>query len=379
MSMRTLPLLFINLGGEMLYILEQRLQSYKVPVDKPSKVMNDIICALFSKSFMEELFKPHEIYSKRTQRAVLTRLAHASILRLNQASMDKLYDLTTMAFKYQVLLCPRPRDLLLVTFNHLDAIRAFVSDNSAVLNQVNETHRQLIETYTPLSNGELQLIRQTLLICFQDLNIRVSVFLKDKLQAANGHFVLPLGGPIPCGSEVPGLIRLFVRYPGEAHRSHEVCHLFPSGGSYSPALPEGSFHVSGNRVLTLGTNMYTSSQPVETSVSERQSCGLCTKMSTNPNLLAKEELNLLSHLLGSLEDQNKDENRTVYRVNLFTTDEEEQELEESPVQVLNIQAAKDQQAAEELGRIMGEFTEEWEPSQSSQSKGDDLLTMMDEL
>lgn len=51
----------------------------------------------------------------------------------------------TMAFKYQVLLCPRPKDILLVSFNHMDAIRDFVKDTPAILNQVDETYQQLIE------------------------------------------------------------------------------------------------------------------------------------------------------------------------------------------------------------------------------------------
>uniref|UniRef100_A0A8C6EIZ7 Organic solute carrier partner 1 n=1 Tax=Microcebus murinus TaxID=30608 RepID=A0A8C6EIZ7_MICMU len=173
MSMRTLPLLFLNLGGEMLYILDQRLRAQNIPVDKAQKVLNDIISTMFSRKFMEELFKPQELYSKKALRTVYDRLAHASIMRLNQASMDKLYDLMTMAFKYQVLLCPRPKDVLLVTFNHLDAIKEFIQDSPTIKHQVDETFRQLTETYGGLSAGEFQLIRQTLLIFFQDLHIRV--------------------------------------------------------------------------------------------------------------------------------------------------------------------------------------------------------------
>lgn len=51
----------------------------------------------------------------------------------------------TMAFKYQVLLCPRPKDVLLVTFNHLDSIKGFIRDSPTILHQVDETFRQLIE------------------------------------------------------------------------------------------------------------------------------------------------------------------------------------------------------------------------------------------
>lgn len=59
--------------------------------------------------------------------------------------LAQLYDLMTMAFKYQVLLCPRPKDILLVSFNHMDAIRDFVKDTPSILSQVDETNKQLIE------------------------------------------------------------------------------------------------------------------------------------------------------------------------------------------------------------------------------------------
>lgn len=57
----------------------------------------------------------------------------------------QLYDLMTMALKYQVLLCPRPKDVLLVTFNHLDTIKGLIQDNPALLHLVDETLRQLID------------------------------------------------------------------------------------------------------------------------------------------------------------------------------------------------------------------------------------------
>nr|XP_012620655.1 protein OSCP1 isoform X2 [Microcebus murinus] len=336
MSMRTLPLLFLNLGGEMLYILDQRLRAQNIPVDKAQKVLNDIISTMFSRKFMEELFKPQELYSKKALRTVYDRLAHASIMRLNQASMDKLYDLMTMAFKYQVLLCPRPKDVLLVTFNHLDAIKEFIQDSPTIKHQVDETFRQLTETYGGLSAGEFQLIRQTLLIFFQDLHIRVSIFLKERVQNSNGHFVLPVSGPVPWGTEVPGVIRYSVNRSVETHMS---------GASKNLASR--------------------------------------TQESIPPNPLAKEELNLLARLMGGMEIKKPSGPEPGFRLNLFTTDEEEEQAaltrpEELSYEVINIQATQDQQRNEELARIMGEF-EITEQPRSSASKGDDLLAMMDEL
>lgn len=67
-------------------------------------------------------------------------------------SHAQLYDLMTMAFKYQVLLCPRPKDILLVSFNHMDAIRDFVKDTPSILSQVDETNKQLIEVVQSLQS-----------------------------------------------------------------------------------------------------------------------------------------------------------------------------------------------------------------------------------
>ncbi|XP_061771116.1 protein OSCP1 isoform X2 [Nerophis ophidion] len=346
--------------------------------------MNDIITTMFNKKFLEELFKPQELYSKKALRTVFDRLAHASIMRLNQASMDKLYDLMTMAFKYQVLLCPRPKDILLVSFNHMDAIKDFVKDTACILSQVDETYQQLIEMYTPLPSGEFQLIRQTLLIFFQDMHIRVSIFLKDKVQNSNGRFVLPTSGPVPHGTQTPGLIRMFSCTGEESGRLQ-----FNNGGNYAAALCQGSFELFGDRVTKLGTNMYGVCRPVETHMSgTAKNSAQHTKVNAAPNPLAKEELNLLARLMGGLDVQKPPGNSdSSFRVNLFATDQEEEEAlmsrpDELSYGFINIQATKDQSTNAELAKIMGEFSESRESrdhAPSASSRGDDLLAMMDGL
>ncbi|XP_005739772.1 protein OSCP1a isoform X2 [Pundamilia nyererei] len=389
MSMRTLPLVFINLGGEMLYILDQRLRAHNTSEDNSEKgvwsendrkrVMNDIVGTMFSKAFMDELLKPQQLYSHRTMKTVLTRLAHASIMRLNPASMDRLYELMVMAFKYQVFLCLRPKDLLLISYNHMDTIREFVKDTPMAVNQVDETHRKIIEAYSSLSEGELQLLRQTLLTFFQDMHVRVSLFLKDQIQNPNGRFALTTSGPVPHGTDVPGLIRIFDCRGREVRRRE-----FLSGGSYTSSIREGSFELHGNRVIRLGMNMYTVDHPEETHTSRAPS----VKADGSPNPLAKEELNLLARLMGSMKTENKPKDESGFRINLFNTDKEEAEAgasasaEESLYGVINIQAMQDEQAASELARIAGQFEEEEEeekPEKPSNNKGEELLAMMDGL
>ncbi|CAH1799648.1 unnamed protein product [Owenia fusiformis] len=372
MSTKTISLLFINLGGEMMYILDQRLRAQNIPQDKAKKVIHDIVGTMYNKRFMEEFFKPQALYSKKAMRTAFDRLAHASIMKLNAASMDKLYDLMTMAFKYQVSLCLRPSDILLVTLNHIDAIHALVQDSPTIRQQVEHVYRLLIQTFGNLNTGEFQLIRQTLLHFFQDMHIRVSIFLKDKVQNSNGRFALATKGPVPWGGEVPGTIRLF-----NASGKETDTESFPPGGSYVSSKREGSVDLKGDRVTKLGTNMYGVAKPSETTVLPNKVTSKPSREvdTSNPDPNAKAQLDLLSQLIGG---QQKKSGKSEFRLNLFNTDEEEKEAEamrppeEEGSKVINIDARKKKQSAE-LSKIMGEMSVD-----DSQGRDeDDLLDLMD--
>ena len=51
----------------------------------------------------------------------------------------------TMAFKYQVSLALRPKDILLITLNHMDAIRTYVEGSTSVRAQVDHVYKMLID------------------------------------------------------------------------------------------------------------------------------------------------------------------------------------------------------------------------------------------
>jgi hypothetical protein len=103
MSLAGMPILILNLGGEMIYILDQRLRAQNIPPDKSVKVLQDVVAAMFTTDFVGELFKPQPLYSPKAARQIFDKLAHSSIMRLSTSSMNKLYDLMTMGFKYQLL------------------------------------------------------------------------------------------------------------------------------------------------------------------------------------------------------------------------------------------------------------------------------------
>ncbi len=63
-------------------------------------VLNDIASTMFNKKFIHEIFLKHTpLYSKKVLRAMFDRLAHASIMRLNAGSMDKVRKIISQLVK----------------------------------------------------------------------------------------------------------------------------------------------------------------------------------------------------------------------------------------------------------------------------------------
>ena len=55
--------------------------------------MQDVIGTIFRPRIIDELFKPQHLLSESSMRSLFQKLAHASIMSLNQESMDKASEL----------------------------------------------------------------------------------------------------------------------------------------------------------------------------------------------------------------------------------------------------------------------------------------------
>ncbi len=95
---------------------------------------------------MAEITRPQDIFARQNMRIIFEKLAHTSVMRLDSVSMEKLYDLMTMAVKYQVTFCSKPKDLLLVTYNHLDSMAKFVSDSAVNTKALLENAYKTVDT-----------------------------------------------------------------------------------------------------------------------------------------------------------------------------------------------------------------------------------------
>lgn len=371
MSLKSLPFIFLNMGGEMCYILDQRLQAQNVKKDKAIRVMNDIVSTMFNVKFLDELFKPQEQYSKKAMRALFDKLAHASIMRLNATSMDKLYDLMTMAVKYQFQSCASPKDILVVTMNHMDGVRKLVQGSPNVQTQIDHAYKWLSSTYFSMNLIELQLVRQTVLNFFQDTRVKVSILLREKQQKDDGRFIVHLKTKIPYGGQAPGTVRSYVN--GKANKTVH----FNSGGVYTETTKDGVLDKTakqGERGTDLGTNMY-KNQAADTQGGFGSSySGGGT--SSSKDALVKEELQLLSHLIRPATESEK----TNFSLSLFDDDEDEEnfvvaakEGNKNGGQVIKIDASKRDKKS--VDKIMSDLSVK--DTKPKKSKGEDMLDLMD--
>lgn len=208
-ALSTMPFLIINLGAEMLYILQQRLRAQSIEESRTRKILGVVLASLLQPSFIEELFRPREAYSVRATRLVFEKIAHTSVMRLNKQSMDKLFDLMAMGVKLQLLASPDPPSLLKISQTHLSGMRDIATGDDGLVALLADATRRCMEIYSRMSLGELYNLKQNLLRFFQDRDVKVSLFLEENTQRADGVIVLPLAGPVPRGHEVPGTVRYF--------------------------------------------------------------------------------------------------------------------------------------------------------------------------
>jgi hypothetical protein len=132
---------------------------------------------MLARSFVEELFRPQEMYTSSSTRQIFNKLAHSSIMRINESSMDKLYDLMTMGVKYQWIRCNVPQQMLQSTYNHLTALRK-ICEGSEVLALVDSCSKLVMDTYCNLSVGNWYMLHQQMAKFFQGRKVKVSLFLQ---------------------------------------------------------------------------------------------------------------------------------------------------------------------------------------------------------
>lgn len=237
-SLMCLPVVVCNLGSEMIYILEQRLRAQSITSEKSVKVLHDVVKSMFDPTFVSELFKPQELYSQRATRQIFDKLAHSSIMRLSESSMDKLYDLMTMGFKFQLVSCRSPQEVLTVTLTHLVTVKSYLTD-PVIISLVDNFENALRSHFGAFTVGEWHALRQALHRFLSDKRVKVSLFLQEGIQHADGKIKLPSAVQADAAVGPVGAVRRYGGgdgdHRGQVHVAYGVKspppHPIPLGGN----------------------------------------------------------------------------------------------------------------------------------------------------
>ena len=209
-----MPIIIYNLGGEMIYILCSRLKAQKIAENKSSQVIHDVVANLFLEKFHQEILK-HNIISKHQQvRKIFENLAHSSIMRLNATSMSKLFELMLMSFKLELVRSRYPEEIYQITLNHLESIKEIIikedaSKNKENLKTVNDVITNFKNIYGKFSIYDYIILKSTLLRFLQGKNVKVSIFIQDKLQSQSNILFLPMNEIAPPLVGKPGEITIY--------------------------------------------------------------------------------------------------------------------------------------------------------------------------
>ena len=246
-----MPLCIAQLCAIMVYVLEQRLRAQAISPGKTRRVLRDVASTMFLPRFVDELFAPQHMFSLRAVRSMFDRIAHSSICRLNESSMDKLFDLQTMTFKQQLLFTPPSMaGLVGVTIAHIDKLATIVGvtpsgashtaaastaagtntvavtaaaddgdgpvENDAQLSaNIHNYRRRIVTFYGAFRPSQAWSIRRALLSFVQERSVKVSLFLETGLQRSDGVIVLRVeSSALPPHVEPPGVIRYFTSTGG---------------------------------------------------------------------------------------------------------------------------------------------------------------------
>mmetsp|Transcript_6051 Transcript_6051/g.14032 ORF Transcript_6051/g.14032 Transcript_6051/m.14032 type:complete len:379 (+) Transcript_6051:92-1228(+) len=369
----TMPILIVNMGGEMVYILEQRLQAQKIPDSKGQKVLNDVVRTMYYPRFIEELFKPQEMYSIQSTRQIFDRLAHSSIMRLNESSMDKLFDLMAMGFKHQVVSCGSPQELLDITMNHLDVLRRLTANTASVVELVDECIRQVQLAYGTMTMADFNSLRQSICKFFQDRKVKVSLFLHDQSQNPDGSIVVPSAGTLPPHTmAAPGTVRYFSQGQ-EVERTQ-----LPTISSTAWAPPTGSRTGLGRNVYekdksapSPGGGLEGGQEPLPPLASP--AAAPISDQEASKRAAAVGELNMLASLLGSQPAQGDDHFKleSLFGADIFGSGDGSGPGSE----VIHIDGRATSQHAQNLEAVWQQMDQGAQPD--ANQPADDLLDLMD--
>lgn len=234
---------YLNLGCEMIYILDQRLRDAKIGKEKKQKVLE----AIWDKFTADEEFYRINANDFKVQ---FSRIAQSSIMKLNEVSMSKLFDLMIMALKYQTFHSHHPDEMYLVLINHFHDVHSVYSTISYQYQQEikNFFITRVESIFKSVPTYKWLLMRRKILNDYQNSKIRISMFLRQKLQNEDSSFKILPQKRLSMGFSNPGKTFISKKNTIEWKPATEIME--------TTAAIQNSLEFEKTRIFTCGSNIY---------------------------------------------------------------------------------------------------------------------------
>ncbi|XP_072945056.1 protein OSCP1 [Epargyreus clarus] len=189
MSHFATPFIVVNLGCEMVYIIDQRLKSQNISLDKSERVLTDIVTVLLHPKLLDELFIPQPVATHAVIKQLLQDISTTTIMKLDDYSMSKLWDLMTMIYKWQ-LSVTTSQNIFDITQRHLRSVVKLLPEYFSI-GIIEQCMKKFEKLYKKFTDDDYKSLCSTLILWFSEYHTKISVLLRLGLQKKDGTFSLP--------------------------------------------------------------------------------------------------------------------------------------------------------------------------------------------
>lgn len=154
-------------------------------------VLRDLTNVLLDPKLIIQLMNPHPcqgVLTAQQCRILLTDIACCSLMRLDMTSMDKLWDLMVMLFKWQLqMIHSEPNRLLELTFRHMDGIGKLMPEMKKTM-LIDGAKRSLIEIWDSCVEPEKAETIAKLDHWMKPFSVKISILIRLGFQRHDGTF-----------------------------------------------------------------------------------------------------------------------------------------------------------------------------------------------
>lgn len=152
-------------------------------------VLTDVVTVLLHPKLLDELFIPQPVATHIVLKQLLQDISATSIMKLDDYSMSKLWDLMTMIFKWQLSVATN-QNIFDISRRHLRSVATLMPQyfTKCIIEQAMRRFESLAHKFT---DDDYKSLSNTLILWFSEYHTKISVLLRLGLQKKDGTFSLP--------------------------------------------------------------------------------------------------------------------------------------------------------------------------------------------